>query len=183
MGLSPPLTSFTARSPRAIDGAHAAVPSTGSPTAFRPEAAPGLLQIAPITDTTVTIIGAVVIVILIGLSAFFSSSEIAMFSLAQHRVDSMLEDGIPGAKTVNHLKENPHRLLITILVGNNIVNIAMSSIATAIVAIYFDPGTAVLVSTFGITTLVLLFGESAPKSYAVENTESWGGPIAPPPKK
>ncbi|WP_336025582.1 hemolysin family protein [Halobellus salinisoli] len=128
----------------------------------------------------VVIIGAVAILFLIALSAFFSSSEIAMFSLAKHRVDSLVEDNVPRAETVSELKSNPHRLLVTILVGNNIVNIAMSSIATAIVGIYFDPGTAVLASTFGITTLVLLFGESAPKSYAVENTESWALRIARP---
>ncbi|WP_313690034.1 hemolysin family protein [Halobellus marinus] len=103
-----------------------------------------------------------------------------MFSLAKHRVDSLVEDNVPRAETVSELKSNPHRLLVTILVGNNIVNIAMSSIATAIVGIYFDPGTAVLASTFGITTLVLLFGESAPKSYAVENTESWALRISRP---
>jgi len=175
MGLFPLLTSLTVRSPGTTVAA-----DMGSPIVPRPGTALTPLQLPPVTDTTVTIAGAVVIVILIGLSAFFSSSEIAMFSLAEHRVNSMLEDGIPGSKTVNHLKENPHRLLITILVGNNIVNIAMSSIATAIVGIYFDPGTAVLASTFGITTLVLLFGESAPKSYAVENTESWALRIARP---
>nr|WP_245698943.1 hemolysin family protein [Halopelagius longus] len=139
-----------------------------------------MLQSAPINDTTVTVAGAVVIVILIGFSGFFSSSEIAMFSLAKHRIDSLVEEELPGAKTVQSLKSNPHRLLVTILVGNNIVNIAMSSIATALVGIYFDAGTAVLLSTFGITTLVLLFGESAPKSYAVENTESWALRIARP---
>ena len=181
MGLSPPLTLFTVRSPRALDGPNAAAHVDAGPRpALQPDVAFDPLQIAPVTDATVTAAGAVVIVILIGLSAFFSSSEIAMFSLAKHRVDSMVEDGIPGSKTVDDLKSNPHRLLITILVGNNIVNIAMSSIATAIVGIYFDPGTAVLASTFGITTLVLLFGESAPKSYAVENTESWALRIARP---
>jgi putative hemolysin len=71
------------------------------------------------------------------------------------------------------LKSDPHRLLITILVGNNLVNIAMSSIATGVAAIYLTQGQAVAVATFGITAIVLLFGESAPKSYAVENTESW----------
>jgi len=181
MGLSPPLTPFTVRSPHGFDRVDATVHAdAGVRPSLRPEAALEPLQIAPITDTTVTITGAVVIVVLIALSGFFSSSEIAMFSLAKHRVDSMVEDGIPGSKTVSELKSNPHRLLVTILVGNNIVNIAMSSIATAIVGIYFDPGTAVLVSTFGITTLVLLFGESAPKSYAVENTESWALRIARP---
>jgi CBS domain containing-hemolysin-like protein len=103
-----------------------------------------------------------------------------MFSLAKHRVEAMVEDGVPGADQVKELKDDPHKLLVTILVGNNIVNIAMSSLATAIVGIYFSPGTAVLVSTFGITTLVLLFGESAPKSYAVENTESWALRISKP---
>ncbi|WP_245778456.1 MULTISPECIES: hemolysin family protein [Halogeometricum] len=133
----------------------------------------GALQALPINDTNITLAGVVAIAVLIGLSAFFSSSEIAMFSLAKHRVDSMVERGVPGAEVVSELKSDPHRLLVTILVGNNIVNIAMSSIATALVGIYYDPGLAVLISTFGITTLVLLFGESAPKSYAVENTESW----------
>jgi CBS domain containing-hemolysin-like protein len=117
---------------------------------------------------------------LIGLSAFFSSSEIAMFSLARHRVESMVEEGVPGASAVAELKSDPHRLLVTILVGNNIVNIAMSSIATGLFAIYLSRGQAVLAATFGITTLVLLFGESAPKSYAVENTESWALRIARP---
>jgi CBS domain containing-hemolysin-like protein len=139
-----------------------------------------IAEFLPINDTTVTVAGVAAIVILIGLSAFFSSSEIAMFSLAKHRIDSLVEDGIPNAETVQALKADPHRLLITILVGNNIVNIAMSSIATGLFAIYLTQGQAVLAATFGITTLVLLFGESAPKSYAVENTESWALRISRP---
>jgi CBS domain containing-hemolysin-like protein len=137
-------------------------------------------DIVPLTDTTVTIGGSIMILFLIALSAFFSSSEIAMFSLARHRVESLVDDDVPGAAVVQELKADPHRLLITILVGNNIVNIAMSSIATGLFAIYLSQGQAVLAATFGITTLVLLFGESAPKSYAVENTESWALRIARP---
>ncbi|WP_438267220.1 hemolysin family protein [Halorussus gelatinilyticus] len=134
-----------------------------------------------VSTAMVTWGGAIVIVLLIALSGFFSSSEIAMFSLANHRVDALVEDKVPGAETVNELKSDPHRLLVTILVGNNIVNIAMSSIATALVGIHVESaGVAVLISTFGITSLVLLFGESAPKSYAVENTESWALRIARP---
>ena len=146
------------------------------------DAAASVLQTGPfgLGATEYTVAGSVVILVLIVGSGFFSSSEIAMFSLAKHRVDALVEDGVPAAETVAGLKENPHRLLITILVGNNVVNIAMSSIATAIVGFYLDPGTAVLVATFGITTVVLLFGESAPKSYAVENTESWALRIARP---
>nr|WP_248910959.1 hemolysin family protein [Halocatena marina] len=112
-------------------------------------------------------------------SGFFSSSEIALFSLPAHQIDAMIEDGKRGARVVKSLKEDPHRLLVTILVGNNLVNITMSSISTTIVGFYFDAGTAVLVSSFGITSMVLLFGESAPKSYAVENTDSWARTVAP----
>jgi CBS domain containing-hemolysin-like protein len=140
-----------------------------------------LAQLVPTDDTSITVAGVVAIAILTGLSAFFSSSEIAMFSLAKHRVDSLVNDSVPGAKAVKELKEDPHRLLVTILVGNNIVNIAMSALATGLLAVLdFSPGQSVLISTLGITTLVLLFGESAPKSYAVENTESWALRIARP---
>ncbi|MDS0220104.1 hemolysin family protein [Haloarcula sp. S1AR25-5A] len=134
----------------------------------------------PIPQNVVLVGGIVTIVGLIVLSAFFSSSEIAMFSLPAHRTEALVEDGVPGAKTLKQLKSDPHRLLVTILVGNNLVNIAMSSIATGLLAMYLSQGEAVLAATFGITAIVLLFGESAPKSYAVENTESWALRIARP---
>ncbi|SIR92814.1 hemolysin family protein [Natronorubrum thiooxidans] len=131
-------------------------------------------------QSTVTVLGALAVVVLIGLSGFFSSSEIAMFNLPKHRLEGMIEDGVTGAELVKSLKDDPHRLLVTILVGNNIVNIAMSSIATAILSIYFGGLVGVVLATFGITALVLLFGESVPKSYAVENTESWAIRISKP---
>jgi putative hemolysin len=127
-----------------------------------------------------TVIGALMILLLIMGSGFFSSSEIAMFSLSNHQVDAMVDAGQRGARAVKALKEDPHRLLVTILVGNNLVNITMSSISTTVVGFYLDAGTAVLVSSFGITSMVLLFGESAPKSYAVDNTESWARTVARP---
>jgi len=139
-----------------------------------------LLQLPSPERGTVTILGLLAIVVLIALSGFFSSSEIAMFSLPKHRIDSLVEDGVPGAATVKQLTDDPHRLLVTILVGNNVVNVAMSSIATALFGFYLSRGQAVIAATFGITALVLLFGESAPKSYAVENTESWALRIARP---
>ncbi len=129
---------------------------------------------------TVTIIGVSSLFVLILLSGFFSSSEIAMFKLTDHRLEGLLEEGTRGAETVAALRENPHRLLVTILVGNNLVNIAMSSIATGLLALYLSQAAAVAVATFGITAIVLLFGEAAPKSYAVENTESWSCRIARP---
>ncbi len=130
--------------------------------------------------STVTTAGVLAVAALIGLSGFFSSSEIAMFNLPKHRLDGMIEEGVEGAELVKALKDDPHRLLVTILVGNNIVNIAMSSIATALLGLYFGGLAAVVLATFGITAVVLLFGESVPKSYAVENTESWAVSISRP---
>jgi len=137
-------------------------------------AAPNLTDSVPVTETTVTAAGIICVVLLLVLSGFFSSSEIAMFSLPLHRLDVLADEGRRGAAVAADLLANPHRLLVTILVGNNLVNVAMSSVATALIGIYTnDPGTAVLLSTLGITSLVLIFGESGPKSYAIENTESW----------
>ncbi|MFB6270256.1 MAG: CNNM domain-containing protein, partial [Halobacterium sp.] len=85
-----------------------------------------------LSEDVIVAAGVVTIVVLMGLSAFFSSSEIAMFSLARHRLEALQEEGRPGADTVVALTEDPHRLLVTILVGNNLVNIAMSSIATGL---------------------------------------------------
>ncbi len=134
-----------------------------------------------LSDQLVLILGVLAIVVLIGLSAFFSSSEIAMFALPNHRVDAVVEEGRRGSKTLKQLKSDPHRLLVTILVGNNLVNVAMSSLATGLLAFYIgNQGQAVLIATFAITALVLLFGESAPKSYAVDNTESWALRISRP---
>ena len=133
--------------------------------------------IVELSDAAFTAVGILIILVLIILSAFFSSSEIAMFSLPAHRVEALVEDSVPGSKT---LKADPHRLLVTILVGNNLVNIAMSSIATGLFGVYLSQGQAVVAATFGITAIVLLFGESAPKSYAVENTESWALRISKP---
>ena len=133
-----------------------------------------------VSDTAFIALGAVAIFVLLLLSAFFSSSEIAMFSLASHRVEALAEQGGAGS-VLKHLRDDPHRLLVTILVGNNLVNIAMSSIATGLLSFYLgNGGVAVVLATIGITALVLLFGESAPKSYAIENTESWALRISRP---
>jgi putative hemolysin len=156
-------------------------------SAFTPATVASALQVnalgVALDAETFTAIGVLVIIILIGLSAFFSSSEIAMFSLASHRLEALVEEGKPGAATVQQLKSDPHRLLVTILVGNNIVNIAVSSIATALFALYVSQGAAVAITTFGITALVLLFGEIGPKSYAVEHTESWALRVSRPLKR
>jgi len=134
-----------------------------------------------ISDTLLAVFGGLVIFVLLVLSGFFSSSEIAMFSLASHRVEALSSEGGKSGRTLAALRDDPHRLLVTILVGNNLVNIAMSAIATGLLSYYLGTGLLpVVISTVGITSLVLLFGESAPKSYAIDNTESWALAIARP---
>jgi len=145
------------------------------------DALPLVVENAVISGSMTLWVGGLALAVLLTLSAFFSSSEIAMFSLPNHRVEPLVEEGRRGARSLKQLKDDPHRLLMTILVGNNIVNVAMSSLATGLLAYYgFQQGTAVAIATFGVTAVVLLFGEAAPKSYAVENAESWALRIARP---
>ena len=118
------------------------------------------------------LVGVAGILVLIGVSAFFSSSELALFSLAQHRVDALEAESTAGA-IVARLRGDPHRLLVTVLVGNNVANIAAASIATAILVRVLPPGEAVVVSTIFTSFFVLILGEIAPKSYAVTNAEPW----------
>ena len=124
--------------------------------------------------------GVLAIALLMAISGFFSSSEIAMFALQKHRLDALVETEATHATVVEELRGDPHRLLVTILVGNNVANVAMSSVATALLGFYVSGIQAVLLTTIGITSLVLLFSESAPKSYAIENTESWALRVARP---
>jgi CBS domain containing-hemolysin-like protein len=123
---------------------------------------------------TALVAGGVVIVVLLGVSAFFSGSEIAIFSLERHQLSVLLEtegDVDPRAVVLERLREDPHRLLVTILVGNNMVNIAMASIASVLLAATLSPELAVLATTLGMSALVLVFGEITPKSYGVANAE------------
>ncbi|EJN60837.1 hemolysin family protein [Halogranum rubrum] len=120
-----------------------------------------------------TIVGVAAVAALLVCSAFFSGSEIAVFSLERHRLSALLQRETESrVAPLRRLRDDPHRLLVTILVGNTIVNVAMASIATAIIARLFDPTTGAIVSTIVMSGLILLFGEISPKSYGVANAES-----------
>lgn len=131
-------------------------------------------------DTVVLGFGTFAIVLLLGISAFFSSSEIAIFSFGRHRIESLVEQGDRRAWVVKRLREDPHQLLVTVLVGNNVANIAVASIATLIFTFYFSAGQAVMVATIFTSVFVLLLGEIAPKSYGVSHVESWALRVAKP---
>lgn len=105
------------------------------------------------------------IAMLILMSAYFSASETAFFSMNKIRMKNMASNGNKRAELVLKLAENYDKLLSSILIGNNIVNIASSSIATVLFVRWLG-NTGVSVSTAAMTVLVLVFGEITPKSLA-----------------
>jgi CBS domain containing-hemolysin-like protein len=123
---------------------------------------------------------AVATVALLGLSAFFSSSEIAVFSLPADWLAERAAAGDERAELLRELQTNPHRLLVTLLVGNNVVNVAISSIVSVGFASALPPGQAVVAATVFTSSVVLIFGEIVPKSYGLGNAQSWALRVARP---
>lgn len=120
-----------------------------------------------------------IIVLLIVLSAFFSASETALVSLSRFKVHYMIEKKRFGAAHIKMLKDNPEKLLTAILIGNNIVNISASVIATSI-AIDVFKSNAIGIATGVMTFLILIFGEITPKALAIRNNEAFSLFAAPP---
>ena len=107
----------------------------------------------------------IVLVILIVLSAFFSSSETGLMSLNRYKLRHLAQTKHKAARRVEKLLARPDRLLGLILIGNNLVNILASAIATIVcIRLFGDIGVAV--ATFGLTLVVLIFGEVTPKTLA-----------------
>ena len=129
---------------------------------------------------TITLAGIGATLVLLLFSAFFSSSEIAIFSLSTEWIDQQAATDDASARLLQELRSNPHRLLVTLLVGNNIVNIAISSIITVLVVSYVPAGTAVVVTTLVTSLVILIFGEIVPKAFGLGNAETWSLRIARP---
>ena len=115
----------------------------------------------------------VALVILVACSAFFSASETAFSSLNQIRLKSRAEDGDAAAARVLAMAGKYDKLLSTILIGNNIVNIAAASIGTILFTKALGAERGATVSTMVLTIVVLIFGEVPPKSLAKERPEAW----------
>jgi CBS domain containing-hemolysin-like protein len=107
------------------------------------------------------------LVLLLILSGFFSSAETALFSISKTKARHLAKNDRTG-RLINTMKEDPHRLLSTILIGNNVVNVGASALATSL-AIGMFPGYAVGIATGVMTFLILVFGEVFPKSIATRN--------------
>jgi CBS domain containing-hemolysin-like protein len=126
------------------------------------------------------------LVIFVALSAFFAAAETAMTTIGRPRIAQLVEQRKPGARTLRKLREDPARLLTTLLIGNNVVNISASVLATTVVTAYLDKlglggaGTVIGVAIGVMTLFILVFGEITPKTVAIRNAETWGLLLAPP---
>lgn len=118
-----------------------------------------------------------VLIVLLMLSAFFSSAETALVSTNKIRMRTLSDEGNARAKLVLKILDNQAKMLSAILIGNNLVNTAAASIATTIA--YSFGGAAVGVATFIITLLILIFGEITPKTMATEKSEKIALAYAP----
>ena len=108
------------------------------------------------------------LIILIGLSGFFSGLEVALVGIQRSKVRQMLNEKLPGATSLDKLKSNPSRMMASVNLGNNLVNVAATALATDIALKTFE--SAGLAIAIGVMTfLILVFGEITPKTYCNAN--------------
>ena len=110
----------------------------------------------------------VVLIVLLLLSGFFSSAETALFSISRAKARHIAKEKGFTNTLIKKMKDDPHRLLTTILIGNNLVNVAAAALATSI-TIELVASNAVGIATGIMTALILIFGEIIPKSVATRN--------------
>lgn len=110
------------------------------------------------------------LIVLLALSAFFSASETALTSLSKIRLRNMVDEKVKNADLIYKILSNQNKLLSSILIGNNIVNIGASAIATSLAIKIFDSA-GVGIATGVLTIFVLIFGEITPKTFATQNCE------------
>ena len=118
------------------------------------------------------------IALLLVLSAFFSGSETALTAASRPLMHQLEHSGDKKAALVNRLRDDQDNMIGTILLGNNLVNILASALATSVLISIFGE-TGVVYATLAMTLLVLIFGEILPKTYAFRNADSLALAIAP----
>ena len=114
-----------------------------------------------------------VMVILLGLSGFFSATETAFSTFNRPRMKKLAQDGDRRAVHVMQIAEKYDKMLTTVLIGNNIVNLSMSSLGTLLFIKIVGGDAGAAVSTAVITVMVLIFGEISPKNIAKEHADGW----------
>ncbi|MES2728396.1 MAG: gliding motility-associated protein GldE [Bacteroidota bacterium] len=115
----------------------------------------------------------IAICIFILLSALFSGSENALFSLSKPQIEELVDNETATAKAIKYLINHPKKLLATILIGNTFINVAMVMVSTVLLTTIFDfennPVFGFLIEVVFVTFMIVLFGEVIPKIYAVQN--------------
>ncbi|HEX9835227.1 MAG TPA: HlyC/CorC family transporter [Alphaproteobacteria bacterium] len=118
------------------------------------------------------------IAVLLAMSALFSGSETALTAVSRPRMHQLARHGDRRAAIVNALRDRPERLIGAILLGNNLVNILSSALATGMLIALFG-ATGIVYATVIVTLLVLIFGEVAPKTYAIAYADRTALALAP----
>jgi len=113
----------------------------------------------------------VAFLVCLALSAFFSSAESAFIALPKLRIRYLVESGVKGAERLARLAEKPERFLATVLLGNNLVNIAAATLGTIIAVAAFGVVKGPIIAVFGVTAIILVFGEVIPKTFAVHHAQ------------
>ncbi len=132
---------------------------------------------APVFDTSFWITAGAIFALLF-LSAFFSGSETALTAASRGKLRTQADKGSRGAARALHLTEDSERLIGSVLLGNNLVNILAASLATALFTTAFGES-GVAVATLVMTVLVLVFAEVLPKTYAITNAETAAAAVSP----
>jgi len=114
-------------------------------------------------------ISGVILAVLIALSGFFSGLEVALVGVTKSKVSQLLKDGKKGSKALHKLKTNPSWMMSSVNLGNNLVNVGASALATS-VAIQFFPDNGLGIAIGVMTFLILVFGEITPKTYCNANS-------------
>ena len=132
------------------------------------------------------ILPGILLVILLFFSAFFSGAEIAFMSLSDLRIRHLIEQNRRNSRILRKLKSKPNKLLITVLIGNNLANVGASALATMVsietlrnLGLGDTLGYSVGITTGVMTLLILIFGEISPKSYCIHHAEQVALAIAP----
>jgi len=107
----------------------------------------------------------------LALSAFFSSAESAFISLPKLRIRYLVESGVKGAEKLARVADKPERMLATVLLGNNLVNIAAATLGTIMAVTVWGYPWGPIIATVGVTAIILVFGEVIPKTFAVHHAQ------------
>ena len=124
------------------------------------------------------ILTAIAILVLLALSGFFSGSETALTAASRARMHALEVDGSARAKSVNQMLAAPERIIGTVLLGNNLVNILASALTTSLLIGFFGE-LGVAYATLGLTALVVIFAEVLPKTYALAYSDRVSLAVAP----